>query len=340
YFIVFSLFLSLASTALALNKNRNVFDTFTMCWENDTFFDTDRYYTNGIKLTLSTPYLKNQKENRLLEWIHPIINRLPFLRNPKTQHALSLSFGQNIYTPEDTKQSNLVENDRPYAGIAYIAFGIHGITDRRKDTWELGIGIVGPHSYAKETLNVFHDWIDSGHFNGWDNQLKDEPAMEVIYETKWRLLRSETSRGFNFELIPHIGGRVGNVSVYANTGMEIRFGWNLPKNFGTYPIQPGYETNNAFDKEAIHSTHSNGFGTHLFAAVDGRAIARDIFLDGNTFRDSHKVDKKYIVADLVAGIGLLLDRFKITYAFVYRTKEFKEQDDEHKFNSITLSYSF
>jgi len=37
---------------------------------------------------------------------------------------------------------------------------------------------------------------------------------------------------------------------------------------------------------------------YLFAFVDGRAVGRDIFLDGNTFTDSHSVTRKTFVGDL------------------------------------------
>jgi len=46
------------------------------------------------------------------------------------------------------------------------------------------------------------------------------------------------------------------------------------------------------------------------------------------------------VATFVAGIGIIIQRFKITYAYVCRTKEFKTQHDEQKYGSITLSISY
>ena len=44
-------------------------------------------------------------------------------------------------------------------------------------------------------------------------------------------------------------------------------------------------------------------GAHLFASVDGPGIARNIFLGGNTVRDSHSVNKKPFVADAAVGIA-------------------------------------
>ena len=82
------------------------------------------------------------------------------------------------------------------------------------------------------------------------------------------------------------------------------------------------------------------FGIHLFFAVDGNAVARNIFLDGNTFQDSHSVDKKPFVADLIGGIGMIVHRFKITYSYVHRTKEFETQKNEQDFGAFAVSFTF
>ena len=78
----------------------------------------------------------------------------------------------------------------------------------------------------------------------------------------------------------------------------------------------------------------------MFAYVDGRAVARDIFLDGNTISDSHSVDKRNFVADFAAGAAIIYDRFKLSFAKVIRTREFDDQPSNHRFGSITLSYTF
>jgi Outer membrane protein LpxR len=74
---ILTFFFLLPSSAFA--EKENVFDTFTLYWENDTFGGTDSNYTNGIKLSWSTPYLaNNQKDGHLPDWSYPIINQLPF----------------------------------------------------------------------------------------------------------------------------------------------------------------------------------------------------------------------------------------------------------------------
>jgi hypothetical protein len=204
------------------------------------------------------------------------------------------------------------------------------------DTIELDIGIVGPHSYAEDVQERVHNWLGSEEPKGWRNQLKDEFALELIYERKWRLAASKLGYGFGYDLIPHLGGRVGNVYIYANTGAELRFGWNPPGDFGTCPIRPGCESNAATDME---EGRGRSYGIHAFLSIDGRAVLRDIFLDGNTWKDSHSVDKKYFVADIGAGIGISAKLFKLTYGVIYRTKEFNRQSSNGQlFGTLLITF--
>jgi lipid A 3-O-deacylase len=88
----------------------------------------------------------------------------------------------------------------------------------------------------------------------------------------------------------------------------------------------------------LRSGQAHGF--YVFAAVTGRAIGRDIFLDGNTFRDSHSVDKETLVGHLILEGSMVYRRFKLSYADVFRTREFEGQGDKHEYGSIILSMTF
>jgi hypothetical protein len=69
-------------------------------------------------------------------------------------------------------------------------------------------------------------------------------------------------------------------------------------------------------------------------------VAHDIFLDGNTWKDSHSVDREPFVADLQAGLALLFDRFRLTYTHVFVSPEFRQQSQWDQYGAITLSFNF
>ncbi len=158
-------------------------------------------------------------------------------------------------------------------------------------------------------------------------------------ESKWRLWHAKPLSGFGLDFIYHLGGRVGNIAVYANTGAEFRMGWSVPNDFGTCPIRPGCDVGNSMGND-MDSMAKSKFGLHFFTAVDGRFVLRDIFLDGNTFQDSHSVDKETFVADLAAGMAFYYGRLRLSYAYIYRTKEFEQQDKNHAFGAVLVSYFY
>jgi hypothetical protein len=339
-YMVFLLLLGIAPLFyLESAEGKEKLGAFSLYFENDLFADTDQNYTNGMKLSLISPDLTGYAESgKLPEWSLPLIRLLPFINKPGFQRNVALCIGQNMYTPEDISREDLIEDDRPYAGWAYLGIAFHSKNERRLDTMEFQLGIVGPASGAEQAQKFVHKLRDIQRPNGWDNQLKNEPGLAIIYERKLRLLQGGASGVPGFDVIAHLGGTLGNVYTYANAGMEARAGWNIPMDFGDSIIRPAGDTNAPASALDPHLSGKPGFSLYAFSSVGGRVVLRDIFLDGNTFTDSHSVDKKYFVAGVCAGVSLIIHRFKLSYAHVFHTKEFYGQKDNHSFGSITLSF--
>jgi hypothetical protein len=308
--------------------------TMNVYFENDLFTGTDRNYTNGVKISLISPDINNFVESgKLPEWSLEYIYRLPFINDPDPalKRKVEFSLGQNMYTPADISRSDLISDDRPYAGWTYFAAAFHTRSNKQMDTIELQLGLVGPSSFAKETQNVVHDLRDLERANGWEHQLKNEPGLAAIYERKWRLAPFFNRGTFAIDAITHLGCALGNVATYANTGFETRLGWDLPDDFGVSLIRPAGNTRFSARQQR---------GGYLFAAVNSRAVLQDIFLDGNTFAHSHSVGKKPFVADLAGGVAFYFQQFKLTWTQVLRTKEFDGQPDNHSFGSLAFTFFF
>lgn len=331
---------SLPAPILAQDAYDNTW-TLSVHFENDLFADTDQNYTSGVKLSWVSPDLTRFRDDRQLpEWIYPYIEALPFINEPERERNIAISFGQSIFTPQDTERTDLITDDRPYAGWLYLGLGFHSKTQTQLDTMEIQLGVVGELSLARQTQILVHKLRDISTPKGWQHQLENEPGLNLIYERNWRDQLAGDDRGFGFDIITHAGAAVGNVFTYANLGFEVRGGWNLPQDFGTSTIRPGGDTNDPVTKSDPRRAADTSFGFHLFAFADGRAVARDIFLDGNTFVDSHSVDKERFVGDVAVGAALIYGRFKLSVAKVFRTREFVGQPSKHRFGSITLSYTF
>jgi len=310
-------------------------------WENDIWGGTDRHYTNAVRLLWLSDDLKSYAaDDRLPPGFRDWLATLPLINQEHKKFNVGLAFGQEMYTPGDISLTDPPQDDRPYAGWLYGSL----ILDQKSDTWldtvELTFGMVGPSSHAEETQRAVHEAIDSTIPQGWGTQLKDEPGLMLSYQGTWRAFETDLVDSIGLDVMPHFGGTAGNVKTFANAGGEVRFGWNLPKNFGTTLIGPGGGVGIAdLAADGAPPPDASPYAAYGFCYLDGRAVARNIFLDGNTFHQSRRVPKKGLVADIALGVAMHVHDFFVSYTHVYRTPEYSG-DDGQEFGSVTIGYHF
>lgn len=327
-----------ALNAQGLDPNR--FGTLSFYFENDLFGNTDENYTNGARISWTSPNLKKFGDDATLGQMAGYFDGYRWTGDSTYERNVAITLGQSMFTPSDTESFALVENERPYAGWLYLGMGLIWKNQKVKNSLVLNVGVVGPWSYAEETQRLVHEARGQDFPNGWDNQIGNEVGFTLSYERMWRIRDRKDYHGFDWDILPYAGATVGTVMTHGTLGTEIRFGYNLPDDFGTGAITESATTPTAIENPYTAKSWLHRFGFHFFVRGEGRAVARNIFLDGNTFRDSHSVDKYPFVADLSAGFALNWKNTKLSYAYIYRTKEFRGQDDEQIFGSVTLSFNF
>lgn len=300
--------------------------SFTFALENDLFTGHDDNYTNGIRFA----YLS--AENSTPALIENIADALPIF-NGNGHKRWGIEVGQNMYTPQDITIAAPQPNDRPWAGWTYASLNMLTDTGNSLDTLSLTVGMVGPASGAAESQEFVHDLIGSNKPMGWGNQLKNEPGLVLTYEHKWRGLYEFSPFGFGVDITPSIGGSAGNIYTHAAAGAVMRIGYDLPADYGPPLIRPNLSGSDFF-------VPTKSLGWYLFGGFEGRAVARNIFLDGNTFRDSPSVDKKPFVGGVQAGIAFTYGDTRVAYTHIIRTEEFYGQPRADEFGAVTLSWRF
>lgn len=115
-----------------------------------------------------------------------------------------------------------------------------------------------------------------------------------------------------------MGGVVGTVYDFVNAGAIARFGFALPDDYGPPRIEPSLPGTNFFQP-------TESFGWYLFAGVDGRAIARNLFLDGNTWEASRHVEKIPLVGDLQFGAAITFEQWRLSFMHVFRTRDIRRR---------------
>jgi lipid A 3-O-deacylase len=303
--------------------------TFSIQVENDKIANTDRHYTNGFRMA----WVSDRKEGMpdlirdVLEFVSP-----SDLRGAR----YGFSFGQTIFTPNDTEATLLLRDDRPYASWLFVGASLHGESGGpvfdTLDTIEMTLGVVGPFALGRDVQNNFHSIFGIDEANGWDNQLDNEPAVNLMVERRWRPGPLQ-ALGFQADVIPHVGASAGNVFTFAGGGAIFRLGQGLGIDYGPSHIQPALS-----GPELMAENH--GFSWYLFAGAEGRAVLRNIFIDGNSFADSHGLDHEPFVGDFQIGITVAYERARASLAFIQRSKEFEGQQDTDRFGALNLSWHF
>ena len=189
---------------------------------------------------------------------------------------------------------------------------------RWQRTLEVQAGITGPLSQAANVQTWWHRQQGIRLPRGWDHQLRNEPGVMARGEMRWRL-----GSGHHADLIPHAGAALGNVKTEAWAGATVRLGLPLPGDFGPSKLMPA---------------RSQGAHIYVFARAEGRAVARNLFLDGNTFSSGPRVSRLPLVGQTQLGAGMGWGRIGVRYMFSYTTAEFRERPEPHEYGSIGISF--
>jgi hypothetical protein len=317
---------ALAQTAPQTNPASSEKGAFSVLFENDIFFNSDHDYTNGVEFSYTTA------PDDTPQWASDLARALPFFTHQgdvRTRYAI----GQNIYTPQNLALSNPPATDRPYAGFLYGSMGVVADSGFHLDQLQVTLGVVGPDSLAEESQKWIHSIINDRKPMGWATQLHGEPGLIINYERAIKAIKPQSVLGGVFDIEPHWGGAVGNIYDYINAGAMARFGFNLPKDYGPTRIEPSLPGSDYFEPTA-------GLGAYVFAGVDGRAVARNLFLDGNSFESSRSVDKLNLVGDVTFGAALVFDSFRLAFTHVIRSREYKTQKSQDQFGAVDLTVRF
>lgn len=313
--------------------------TWGVQYENDSLSqlaNTDRHYTGGFRMSrLSAP-------GPIPAWL-ALLDAIPSTFTDQSEpvsRRWGMALQQTLFTPDRIGETGLILNDRPFGAWLSLGFSVQSAREDldgggREDIVGIEMGMVGPGAQGEEVQNAIHDSIGASHANGWDNQLRNEVGLQLHFQRKWRSpqLHADNMGWFEFDVIPHVAASLGNINTDIGAGATIRLGHNLASDFGPPRIRPGLPGSEGFSRSGI-------LDWYLFAGAEGRAVARNIFLDGNSFVDSHGVDRIPFVADVQVGMALLFSDFRLTYTQTFISPEFKKQTEWDHFGAVTLSFKF
>jgi len=311
---------------------------FSLVVENDSLSSgADRNYTSGIELSYTSPATNPNIPGWLNNAAKPFTH---FLSQGAEPAFWGIAIGQSLFTPNDIEAVPAPPDQHPYAGWLYVQLMVAAEQQPvanvggHLDTYEIEFGMVGPAALGEQSQAGIHQILGAPSPKGWASQLHDEFAFAASVDRRWRWLPFGVPgvAGLSFDLTPQAGFTVGTLRDEVRAGLTARIGNHLMSDYGPPRVRPSLA--------GVEHFYGDDFSWSIFAGAEGRATARDLFLDGNTFRDSAHVERIPYVADFQAGFSMSLHEWRMTYTFVWRTDEFTTQNGRQDFGSLSFSRRF
>jgi hypothetical protein len=290
--------------------------------ENDIVAGSDRDYTSGIKLVYAFPDNKGGKLARI------------FLSADDGDRArLIVGAGQNIYTPKTYRLPVPPPGEHPYAGWLYVdgALIVERDSGNIIDILGVSAGVVGPAALGEDAQRTLHRLFNDVDPLGWNNQLRNEPGLAISFDRQWKH-RFKLGEVLEFEASPFAGASAGNVLTEGRAGFSLSIGEDLKNDLGPVRVR------SSIPGGGIDRRH--GVAWSVFGGAAARAVARNIFLDGNTFRNGPSVEKEILVGEFQAGLSISFGLANLSYTHVWRTRQYETEPDGHSFGALSLSRRF
>ncbi|WP_022941316.1 lipid A deacylase LpxR family protein [Psychromonas hadalis] len=319
------LFLLLSATAQA-DDHRFI----SLSFENDVFFKDDGLYSNGLFLTWGYNQVDALNDKILPSWITYLAQQTHITFANNKQYAIGYSLGQALQTAIDIEVETLVEEDAPYVGLLAWQVKLLAYDQFMNDEVGLILGAVGPVAGGEFVQSFVHGLTGAKQPQGWDQQINNEFVFRVQARRTWRLYETHLFNA-EFDFLTGVDGGLGNLRSDVAAGIGFRVGQKLRDNFISSTVFPVQKFNGL--NYTLH-------GWYLFFNVSTVYVLNDIFINGNTFHDSHSVELIHLQVAYSAGIMVNIYDFSVLYTLLHISDEYEGQAEASRFGSIALTYHF
>ncbi len=285
-------------------------------FDNDTYYYTDYYYTQGIELDLILPGFNDIVLSRI------------FPKVPENRKLLAgISLAQRLYTPKNIRDTLVQFNDRPFAATLELDYFVisKDITSGLKFTGRIRVGVMGPVAGGEQLQRKIHDWIHSPDAMGWDYQIANDIIINYDFFVNYPLFYNSSSK-FGFTggfrggtLFDDIG-----VGVNAALGKNQFFNSSLKEELGSVTSKkPIFFLNtDAYFKLVLYNATLQG---GLFSTNDPYVLTY------------HEISP--LVFSVNATVGILWNGVSLSFGYNFLTREFKA-GSSHSYGSAILKIYF
>ncbi len=149
---------------------------------------------------------------------------------------------QRMQTPFNIIESELQENDAPWAGLLAVQCILFAWDKDRSDQLSLFLGVVGPIALAEEAQKTVHSAIGSDRPEGWDNQIGNEFVFR-LQARQTRKLYTKYFEKFGVDVVGIGEASLGTIQSDIQAGVAVRWGTNLRFSHATFNLQVDRQVN-------------------------------------------------------------------------------------------------
>ncbi|MFT6986269.1 MAG: lipid A 3-O-deacylase [Psychromonas sp.] len=313
-----------------LSYAENDVDFFGVTLENDFFFNDDGLYTNGLIATWGYDDVERLDEQALPDWLAYLAQKSYLNKQQDKRYAITYTVAQLIQTAIDDSVEELIAEDSPYVGMLAWEGQLTAYDHLTLDRLTLILGMVGPVASAEFTQTAVHNVVDARDTRGWGNQIGNEAVFRVQADRLWRIY-DKTLGNTEFDVVSGVNAGIGNFRSDIGAGVGLRWGQEL---------QNSFLSASAFPIQKLNRPQHSPNGWYFFVNSAAFYVANDIFMNGNTFQDSHSVSLIHQQFSISTGFMVNLYHWSIVYTLFQQSAQYQGQNEASRYGSITVSYNF
>lgn len=248
--------------------------TWRLQWANDGLLRSDDQFTNGFLVQKHSALASRLEATTGTPAFGKRLAAVLLPEDSELRYRESWGFGQNMQTPGDLRERELILDDVPYVGMLAWTNTFVALNDDRFTGVETLFGWTGPAALGESTQKLVHALTGNVDPKGWDNQLASEPIVNFYYGNKRKMLRLP-----HFDIALTFDAGLGNFFTFGQGALEMRFG-RMPDGFAFVPSPIGRGMN--FDASMSQPGKKYLYGS---LAVKTTRFLLSLQREGNRLRD-------------------------------------------------------
>ena len=277
-------------------------------WANDEFLGSDNQFTNGIFLQKNSVLADSLEATggtpafgkSLGAWLLPSRDGL--------QYRETWTIAQNMQTPDEINRRDLIVDDVPYVGMLGWANSFIAFNDEELTGFQTLVGWVGDLTQADEAQRAAHAVTGANTPEGWNNQLDNEPLLNVYAMRKQKFYRN----GW-MDAAWNVDAALGNFFTLGQTALEFRFG-DRPAGFAPAPTPTG--RNMDYDAR-IQNPGEDYFYISAIVRATGLLFALprhgNLLRNDNRWTDNERIDPQNLLGQLILGLHYERERWGLHF---------------------------